>query len=237
MEIQDIWTELKYIRQGNNEADTNFQALTTRWANRTLKEIWMGKGMDTTPDWWWLRLSYTFPTVADQMTYDLPTVIDGQKVFTVREKDNDQKLDFIDQRRFDKFIPDESIGSGSPTAYTLWGRDATTKKPYIRLYPVPDSVITMYIRFLGNLTMFDNDVATSTTEVPDKYLPVVMDGVLEKFYTLHPEYGNTQIAMASFIKGIESMNEDNKSIDNEQVAESHGDVGYGYPRFQYPVAE
>jgi hypothetical protein len=236
MILTDLQNQIKLIRQGNTDSDSNFETLIMNWGNRTLQEIWMGKGLLISPNWWWLSKTYSFPTVADQMTYDLPTFIDAMKVQVVKELDDDTKLTYVDQRQFDKLVPDPSgQATGIPYAYTIWSRDTTTYKPYIRLYPIPDAAYTIYMRFYGNLTMYAAATPTAVNEVPTKYDVVVLDGVLEKFFQQYPQYGDTNSKKADFLAGVNRMNDENGVPDEELVAESHGNRVVLRPTFQSGV--
>lgn len=236
MILQSIWNSMLLRQKGNSSADTNFQALVTVWANEAAKEVWSGKGLEVSPDWWFLQATYTFPTVVDQMTYDLPAELDSRKVFSLRQKEDGVTLIYIDQRVMDEKIPDpETEGSGNPLWYTIYGRDATTKKPYIRLLPIPSSIITMYLRFYMVMDEFDNSDSLSTIKLPDKYDSLLMDGILYKWYEYDPERGDANAKKAEFIDGIKKATEDNKVNDESLIAATHGGKQKQYPGFQYPV--
>ena len=223
MNLQLVWDKLNLRRTGNTTADTNFQRLVTEWANEALHEIWTGKGMEKTPKWWFLQVTATFNTVASQMTYDLPSTIDGLKVYSLRQKTDDVKLTYLDQRDFDQRFPDpdDQSGGGNPLWYTIYGRDSTTKKPYLRLFPIPASEITMYLRYMTVMDTYDNDTSTDTVILPDKYDSVLLDGILYKWYEFDPERGDSNAKVASFMEGIKKADQDNKTIDDNMIANSH----------------
>lgn len=211
-------------RTGNTDSDANFERMVTEWANEALFDIWNGEGLEFNPSWWFLQVSFTFPTVADQMTYDLPSDIDGRKVFSLRQKVDDVKLQFVDQRVLDEFAPDpdDQSGGGNPFQYTIYGRDGTTKNPYIRLFPIPSSVITMFLRYLRTMDTYDNADGSSTVILPSKYDSTLIKGILSKWYEFDPERGSAQSKLAEFIEGIKKADQDNKVIDEDLVAQSHG---------------
>ncbi len=239
MNLQAIWDKMNLRRTGNTDSDTNFERMVTEWANESLQEIWNGYGMDKSPDWWFLRVTDTFPTIADQMTYDLPTAIDGNKVFSLRQKVDDVKLKYVDQREFDRIYPDpdDQSGGGNPLWYTIYGRDSTTKNPYIRLFPIPASVITMFIRYYTVMDSYNNADSASTVILPDKYDSLLIKGILYKWYEFDSSRGNSGSKEGSFIKGIEEADQDNKVPDEDLVSNSHGDTGRRTLGFVSPAGQ
>ena len=165
----------------------------------------------------------------DQMTYDLPTDIDGHKVFSLKRKDGDRKLDFIPQDQLDESVPDPSVSSGRPIVYTLW-------YTYVRLWPIPDSAITMYLRYVKKITEVADDT-TTLTEIPDRWENVVLDGVKVRAFSFDRRPNEAAIAKADYDVGIERMQNDNEMIiDYKAVVGEHtrGLRSYAYER---PITE
>lgn len=239
MTLQTIWDKMNLRRTGNTTEDTNYQRMVTEWANESLQDIWIGRGLEFSPKWWFLEKTATFPTVADQMTYDLPSDIDGLKVISVRQKEDDVKLTYIDQREFDRVFPDpdDMSGGGNPLWYIIYGRDSTSKKGYIRLFPIPASVITMHIRYITVMDAYDNDDSSSTVVLPGKMESVLMDGIIAKWYEHDPERGNASTKRSEFWEGIKKADQENKTTDHDMVANSHLHLGRRTLGFTSPAGQ
>ena len=199
--------------------DTNFRVLALAWLNRTLSDI-----QSRQPHWRFLETSATFPTVASQMSYDLPTDIDGYKIFDLRQKDSDVKLTYIDQRRFDELEPDPTTSTGNPYVYTIFADS-------LRLWSVPSSIITMYIRYMKNIDKL-TDSGASDTDIPERFEQVVLDGAKIHAYRYEEGWGDVNSQVALYEAGIQKMITDNSHTnDDDGVSERHGDRVMVYPRF------
>lgn len=191
--------------------DTNYRVMALDWLNRILRDI-AGRHSD----WNWLQKSATFNTVADQMSYDLPTdLLDGGfKIYDMRQKESPSPIVYIDQRRFDELEPDPTDSSGNPFYYTLY---ADT----LRLWPVPDDVYAIYMRYVKNITTM-TDGAT-TCETPVQYDDVVVDGMKVHAFRYEPEWGDTTKQKIIYESGIQRMIRDNDlTLDDDGVTERHG---------------
>jgi hypothetical protein len=191
--------------------DTTLRAIALEWLNTGVRDI-SGRH----EHWTWLEKTASFPTVADQLSYDLPADIDlsGRKVFSVKQEDSPAKLVYIDQNTFDALEPEPTSSSGYPYYYTLWSKA-------IRLYPMPSSVITMYMRYIKTVTSL-TDSATSETDIPSKHDNVVIDGALVYAFMLFPSFGNSQQQRAVYELGIKRMIQDNNIvIGDDGISFSH----------------
>jgi hypothetical protein len=191
--------------------DTNLRSLALDWLNRVIRYI-----SGRSEHWTWLEKSATFSTVANQMTYDYPSDIDlsGRKVFTIRQKDSPAKLIFINQRYLDELVPEPDTVTGNPLYYTMFASG-------IRLYPIPDAVYTMYIRYIKLITAF-SDSAASTSDIPAKWDDVVLDGMKMHGFRVFPEWGDANSQKNIFEAGIQTMIRDNDiELDNDYQSDSH----------------
>ncbi len=191
-------------------ADTALRAIILTWANRILLDISTRHN-----HWTWLEVGATFPTVAGQMPYSLPSAIDltGKKMFTIRDAVSGNKLIYYDQRRFDEIEPNPTA-SGNPLYYTYWATG-------LKLYPIPSGILTMSVRYIKKITAVLDDT-TTTTELPDKWQDVVIDGIKKYAYRMFPEWGDGNVAMAQYEAGIRRMwDENNIGLDDDQVTERH----------------
>ena len=198
--------------------DTNLRVIILNWVNRVCKDIY-----SRSPHWVWGEKTATFDTVADQLSYDLPSDIDlsGRKVFDVRQKSTPVKLTYVDQRLFDTLEPDPTSASGFPTIYTLFAES-------IRLWPTPSEAIEMHIRYVINKPTAYTDAADSTSEIPTKYEETVLSGVRALAFKMFPSWGKSNQETQLFELKMQQMESDNKSeLDNDNVSRRHPVIGEG----------
>jgi len=213
-------------RFDNKVTDTTYRAIALNWLNRVLKNIGT---MQDGFHWRFLEKTATFPTVTSQLTYDLPSDIDGYKVFDLRQQTTDVKLTFKPQEWIDLYWPDPTVTSGNPLFYTLFASS-------MKLIPLPASAITMYIRYIKGITAL-TDSAASSTDVPAKWDDVIIQGALAKAYKFDKRIEDSIDAQNQFEKGIERMQLDNECIiDNSPIAQGHRTVGIEMPRYARPIA-
>lgn len=162
------------------------------------------------------------------MTYDLPADIDGLKLYSLKRKDPEYKLNYIPQDQLDDSIPDPSVSSGHPTVYTLWSS-------YVRLWPIPASEITMYLRYIKKITNFADD--TTANEIPDKWEDVVLSGALVKAFRLDKRMNEMAFMQAEYDRGIERMQNDNEMIIDYKAVVGEHTTGLGYRMYERPITE
>lgn len=197
-------------RYDNLTTDTTYRALVLDWANRVQKDI---SGKQDSFHWRWLEKTSTFNTVANQLSYDLPSDIDGYKILSLKQTTNDLKLYFIPQEEFDRLYPDPTEHTGNPVCYTLFANA-------IRLYPTPSSAIQITIRYVKTITAL-TDAAVSG-DIPAKWDDVVLEGILAKAYKFDKRLQESIDSFNKYIEGVERMKVDNEMIiDNIDVANSH----------------
>lgn len=215
-----------------SSSDTTYRATALKWLNLVMGDI---ANRQQTFHWRWLEKTATFDTVVDQMSYDLPSDIDGYKIFDVRQKTDDVKLKYVEQNVFDTFVPDPDTDSGNPTIYTLWA-DA------IKLWPIPSSAITMHMRYLKQITALADDSAT--TEIPAKFNSVLIDGAMVYVYKFDPDLGKWDTQQQIYEAGIDKMIRDNAiTIDDLPRPISHRtrfggrDLTYGNKSLLFPLRD
>jgi len=190
-------------------ADTNYRVVALDWLNRVVRDL-AGRN----PHWFWLEKTSTFDTVADQMSYDVPSDLEGQNIYNLKQTTSPTSLTYIDQRRLDELEPDPTDASGNPFYYTLF---ATA----VRLWPVPSDAIEMTIRYLKTPTAF-TDGAGSTSDIPARYDQIVNDGMKVHAFNYEPQWGNSKVAQVSYEAGIVRMQRDNNVVLNDDgVTERH----------------
>jgi len=206
-----------------NPDDTGYRALMLKCLNLVRNDI---STRQQNWHWKWLEKTVTTVTVADQMDYDLPTDIDTTKVFSVFDRTYDRSYKFVPHDILIKIAPDPSTVTGNPYLYSIWAG-------VLKLYPIPDSVFTVFLKYVKNITSF-TDAAVSI-EIPEKYDNVVIDGALKWAYKFDPELGDEAKQTQLYENGISLMMMDNRLvIDGEPVSGSHRDRYNGYLQ-EFPV--
>lgn len=185
--------------------DTVWRNTVLGWANLVKNDI---SNRQQTFHWRWLEKTSTTATVADQHSYDLPGDIDTSKIFAIYERTNDVTYQFIPYQKFVNLVANPSNDIGDPARwFTLW---ATT----LRLYPVPSSVITIFLDYIKTITdIADDGVAI---EIPEKYNTVLIDGILTYIYRFDPQLGDQSFQSQLYENGLAKMIKDN----NQMIAEN-----------------
>jgi len=194
-----------------NPEDSRYRATMLGWLNLVLKDI---QNRQQGWHWRWLEKTATASTVAGQHSYDLPDDIDTNKMFALYDRTNDNTYTFVPYDRFVRLFPDPSNEQGTPRWWTFWANT-------IRLYPVPASAFTFYLDYIKNITLLTDD-ASSTTDVPEKFDEVIIDGALVYAYRFDPSLGDWKSQQQLYEAGIQKMINDNRMMINELAeSESH----------------
>jgi hypothetical protein len=162
-----------------NVDDTEYRALVLQWANLVLQDI-----ANRQTDWHYdfLEVTATAPSVSGQLDYDLPADIDGYKIFSVLDRTHNNTYRFCPHDKFLRFVPNPSLSEGSPYWYTVWADS-------LKLWPVPNSVFTIYLKYIKTMTELGDN--TTACVVPDKYKTVIIDGILMWAYKFDPKMGSS----------------------------------------------
>lgn len=212
-----------------NYQDTSYRAFMLDCLNLVLKDI---STYQVGWHWRFLEKSATAPTVADQHTYDLPTDIDTHKIEALSDRTYDRKYIFVPYDRFSRMFPDPSVSTGSSIYWTLFAN-------VIRLFPVPNTVWTMYIDYVKKITAL-TDSGSSNTDVPPKYDHIIIAGARAYAYGFDPDLGNEAQQIQIYKDGLDRMMSENKQVDSELCkTESHRDkfknVVDGWDSILYPL--
>jgi len=193
-----------------NVNDSSYRAFMLKCLNLTIKNI---QTRQEQWHWKWLEKTVTTPTVSGQMDYDMPTDIDDYKIFSVFDRTNNRNYTFVPHDKFLRYVPNPSLNTGGSYIYTLW---ADT----LKLYPVPDSAYTLFVKYISKITALVDDA--NTIEIPEKYDPVIIDGALRYAYKFDPELGTETTQVALYEAGINQMEAENRTnINDLGVTESH----------------
>lgn len=195
-----------------NVNDTSYRAFMLDCLNLVLKDI---SNRQQNFHWRWLEKTATAPTVASQHTYDLPADIDTNKMFAIYERTNDISLKFMPYDKFVRLVADPSNSVGQSVLWTFYANT-------IRLYPVPSAIITLYLDYIKRITLL-TDAAVST-DIPIKYDPVIIDGLMVYAYKFDKDMGDWAKQQMIFEAGVIRMIQDNNmSIADLGQTESHRD--------------
>jgi len=193
-----------------NPKDQSYRAFMLKCLNLTIKDI-SGRQQDW--HWRWLEKTATAPTVIDQMDYDLPSDLEKYKIFSVFDRTTPITYKFIPHEKFLRYVPKPSDTYGNPYLYTVWGDN-------LKLFPVPSSILTIYIKYIKTPTMLgDND---NTCDIPPTWDNVIIDGALRYAYQFDTELGDLTSRVQLYEAGISRMKQDNNMNINEITStESH----------------
>src|SRR3990167_414299 len=183
--------------------DTSYRAFMLDCLNLVAEDI---QNRQQSWHWRFLEKTATAPTVASQIDYDLPTDVDTNKVFSLSDRTNDITYTFIPYEKFIRAVADPTNYSGNSIWWTFWAS-------MIKLYPIPSSVWTFYLDYISLITAWTD--AAASNEIPAKYDPVIIDGVLVYAYKFDPELGNSQIQQVIYEAGVQKMIKDNMNMINE----------------------
>src|SRR3990167_3998305 len=193
-----------------NPDDTKFRATCLQWLNLVLKDI---QNRQLSWHWRFLEKTATAPTVASQHTYDPPSDIDTHKIEAIYDRTYDRTYKFKPYDKFIRYVSDKSNDTGQSYIWTWFANS-------IRLWPVPASIWTFYCDYISLITPL-TDTAVSC-EIPAKYDPVVIDGVLVYGYRFDPELGDWAKQQALYEGGIIKMIKDNSMMIAELTeSQSH----------------
>lgn len=190
--------------------DTAYRSFMLSCLNLTLKDI---QNRQHGFHWKFLEKTATASTVANQLDYDLPTDIDGRKVFGVFDRTQDITYRYIDHDEFTRKVPDPSDNTGDTVWYTIWAGN-------LKFFPIPDGAWTYYIQYIKQITPLADD--SNSCEIPAKYDGVIIDGALRYAYKFDPQMGQEANQIQIYENGILTMQRDNSAqIDNLSVMQSH----------------
>ena len=193
-----------------NSADTKYRATALGWLNLIVKDI-----SKRQRNWHWrfLEKTLTAPTVATQMDYDLPTDVDTNKIFALSDRTQDRTYVYVPYEKFIRKVADPTNSSGNSIWWTFWAS-------LIKLYPVPDSVWTFYLNYVKVMAGVSDDA--TALDIPDKYEPVVINGLLMYGYKFDPEMGSWADQKALYDADVDDMVSENMSmIGSLPVSGSH----------------
>ncbi len=188
-----------------NTDDTSYRSKLLDWTNLVLKDI---QNRQQNFHWRWCEKTATASTVADQHTYDMPTDVDTNKALYLYERTNDISFKFIPYQKFVRTITNPANDTGTSYLWTFFANS-------LRLWPTPAAVVTFYLDYVKLITALADD--TNTTDIPAKYDPIVIDGVLVYIYKYDPELGDWAKQQLAYEAGITRMISDNGQSPSEIV--------------------
>lgn len=149
------------------------------------------------------------PYILRKVRYSLPSDLD--RIVDIRQTITDNKLGAIDIRTFDRYLPDPTA-TGDPLYYAMVGLDSN-KYWQITLYPIPDAIENILLRYL--YTPADMTADGDTPVLPEKFHDILVFGAL--FMYGHPFIDDTryQLAKQRFEMAIENMKTDYSPVPDQ----------------------
>jgi hypothetical protein len=130
-------------------------------------------------DWSWTMIfDGTFNTVNGTESYTLTQGV--KKIYAIYYQDQvRRKLTLIDDRRFREVFTYTVTPQGTPVWYRDFGRDATTGRRKVALFPIPNASMAMYYDYrrevplmideLSGTQALTNGAATATVTLPNTF--------------------------------------------------------------------
>lgn len=91
---------------------------------------------------------------------------DVDRILDIRQTIQSAKLESVDVRYFDRSLPDPQA-TGSPLYYAVLGYDTTDTYLRVTLYPTPDAVMNLQVRYYVKIT--ELSASTDTPLIPAKW--------------------------------------------------------------------
>ena len=169
----------------------------------TTLDTMIGQGFDlivySEKRWPFFEVRTTFNTIDGTNDYSLTSIAAAPDAVTqgIRDmiaiRNNDHVLEYIGSDSADFDYPLNSLPSGNPWEWSFWNDT-------IRLYPVPDSVATMYVRAIRNPTAFGlGSSSGASPDLPEPFHAVLATYAISAAYFQQedPTMGNQYMALFS----------------------------------------
>jgi hypothetical protein len=167
----------------------------------TTLDTMIGQGFDlivySEKRWPFYEVRTTFNTADTTKDYTLTTIAAAPDAVTqglrdmIAIRNNDHVLEYIGSDSADFDYPLNSLPSGNPWEWSFWNDT-------VRLYPVPDSTATLYVRAIRNATPFGLGTASGTEpDLPDPFHAVLATYATSAAYFQQedPTMGNQYMAL------------------------------------------
>lgn len=173
--------------------EANIGTIITDWTNLVQQDV-LGRN-----DWKFLEVNATFSTVASQQNYGLAS--DCYKIIGARTAS--YELKYLTSREIDEIDPDAST-TGSPQFYSMFANQ-------IWLYPVPNSIDTISIRYIKTLSDLSGSQESS---IPTKFHYILLYGALEHAYAYKGDETKMAWARDKYERGIIAMRQSEEREPN-----------------------
>lgn len=150
--------------------------------------------------WRFMEKTFTGTVTIGSPSYALPT--DFQSAISLRITSPSGNAKYIPYKAFEEFdraFPNPSATANSTPLY--WYLFGTT----INLYPAPDQVYTMDIRYLKQPTTLTLDA--DVPDIPTEFQEVVVLGTYAKALERNDQFDQAQIISAQYQQGLDAMTE------------------------------
>jgi hypothetical protein len=197
--VARTFADLKAETLGNDFDSTTYSTRAGQYLNEALRRVARRARLPT------LEAVQAYSTVASTATLALPT--DEVSVISLRDtalRDPLTSLDIND-------IDDASLASGRPYAYALFGGGIT-------LYPTPDGVYSLELRYRKLTGQFSGDGDTTTTvSFPDDYADVLVAYARWKLYRAEDDPNMKSMWEAEYRQQLAEMMADLQAVGEDRV--------------------
>lgn len=120
------------------------------------------------------EVTTTTATVAGTATYNVATDVDVITSVYLQD-DTGEPLHYISPAQMDAHLADDDDYTGIPEEYTVYPRNAGDTTPVIRLWPIPNSVESLIIRYESDFTALAADA--TVLKIPADVFTTIVWGV------------------------------------------------------------
>jgi hypothetical protein len=200
---------------GNDFDATLYRTSVKRWINEGLGRIARRSHLPGS------EFVESFSTVAGTATHNLPA--DDVRVLGLRTTDDQSPLAFVETAVVDEW----PAARGRPSAYSAYGTVLT-------LYPVPDAVYTLQLRYLREPTSLSLDA--DTAGIPDSYVDALVAWARYKLFRAEDDIQAAQFWRGEFESSVAELRADlqRRNVSGVKQVPSMW-AQEPTPRFQFPA--
>jgi hypothetical protein len=164
----------------------------TRWANWVIYDICSRTNFP------FLENSTTVSTIVSTQDYTLASIAaDLNKVKSVIDTTNERELTYVKPEELDSKYKDMSNDTtGQPIYWTVYGDT-------LRVYPLPDDVYTLQVRYKANPT--ELTVASDTAIIPEVYSETVILGIYQKSLEWNDDFDYSVVIEKQYEQKVNKM--------------------------------
>ena len=215
--------EQMVVDQGGTTIDPTDVALFVTWVSDVCQAI------ATAADWLFFRTVETIAITASTATYSL-SAIDSEvtviRIASLKHTLRATSKEFLLSRRMDLDL------LGLPIRFFNAGFDAATGKKQITFWPIPDTDLSVEVtaeKIIGVLA------ATDIIPYPDKFIPLIKDGVRIKNLEHEREFESADRVTRRFATDLDKMIERYTREPSRLLRRREADITREDPWLQKPL--